>query len=174
MRTQEIYETYGGKLFFFILKRVKDQEVANDILQNSFLKIHKNLNRLKDGKKVKAWVYQIARNEIANHFNRLKKLENIRMPVRLLENESVLNNCCCFDRFINQLPLSYKLVIEKVYIEGQKQEQVAKSLGLSLANIKARIRKSKALLKEQFVSCCNYQINTKGKLVGEADCAHCQ
>ncbi|MEL6254896.1 MAG: sigma factor [Bacteroidota bacterium] len=68
MGTQGIWNNYGNELYFFILKKVKNKNEANDIFQNTFLKIHKNLSKLKDEKKVKAWIYQIARNEIADFF----------------------------------------------------------------------------------------------------------
>ncbi|MEM1257134.1 MAG: sigma-70 family RNA polymerase sigma factor [Bacteroidota bacterium] len=173
MQTQEVYQTYGNMLYFFILKKVKDKEVASDILQNSFLKIHKNLPQLKDAQKVRAWVYQIARNEVANYFD---KEAHYASPndIGVQTNETNMSNCCCFDRFIDELPKSHKEVIQLVYVKGEKQHQVAKSLGLSLPNVKAIIRKSKALLKEQFITCCNYTLNSKGKLVGEVDCAHCE
>ena len=173
MQTQEVYQTYGNALYFFILKKVKDKEVANDILQNSFLKIHKNLARLKDTQKVRAWVFQIARNELANYFDEEAKYVSPQGPDNQTQ-ETYIDNCCCFDRFMDQLPESYKEVIQLVYVKGNKQHQAAKTLGLSLPNVKAVIRKSKAMLKEQFMNCCNYKLNSKGKLVGEADCLHCQ
>ncbi|MEO0572626.1 MAG: sigma factor [Bacteroidota bacterium] len=173
MQTQEVYQTYGNTLYFFILKKVKDKEVANDILQNSFVKIHKNLPQLKNAQKLRGWVFQIARNELANYF-----VEEARYvspnDTNVQANEAYVSGCCCFDRFMDQLPKSYKEVIQLVYVKGDKQHEVAKTLGLSLANVKAIIRKSKALLKEQFINCCNYTLNSKGKLVGEVDCAHCE
>ena len=173
MHTQEVYQTYGDRLYFFILKKVKDKEVANDILQNSFVKIHTNLPKLKDETKVRAWTFQIARNELANYYGKENQYVD-QKDSSIESNEAYVKDCCCFDRFLEQLAPSYRDVIEQVYIKGMTQEQAAIALGLSLANVKARIRKSKALLKEQFMSCCNYTLNAKGKLVGEVDCAHCQ
>lgn len=172
MQTQEVYHTYGDKLYFFILKRVKDKEVANDILQNSFVKIHKNLPRLKNPENIKAWTFQIARNEVANYFDTESKYVAQNDDSKLTD-ETFIGDCCCFDRFMNELPEPYKEVIEQVYVNGSKQHLAAKSLGLSLANVKARIRRAKEILKEQFIGCCNYKLNERGKLVGEADCARC-
>lgn len=173
MRTLEVYQEYGDKLYFFILKRVKDREAANDILQNSFEKIHINLPKLRAKQKVKAWIFQIARNELVNYFD--KETKYVSAPEYSEPTEEVsIQNCCCFDRFIDHLPTSNKKVIELVYEKGAKQYEAAEILGLSLANVKAIIRKSKDLLKDQFISCCKYELNTSGKLVGAADCAHCE
>ncbi|MEM1121849.1 MAG: sigma factor-like helix-turn-helix DNA-binding protein, partial [Bacteroidota bacterium] len=63
--------------------------------------------------------------------------------------------------------------IEMVYIQGHKQNEVAKILGISLENTKARIRRAKEMLKQNFQACCKYEVNKAGKLVGEANCSVC-
>ena len=73
METQKIWKQFNDALYFFILKKVKNENAANDIFQNTFLKIHNNLHQLKEEEKAKAWVFQIARNEIANHFKEESK-----------------------------------------------------------------------------------------------------
>ncbi len=70
METQKIWDNFNDELYFFILKKVKNKDVTNDIFQNTFLKIHKNLSSLKKEEKVRAWIFKIARNEIFNHFNK--------------------------------------------------------------------------------------------------------
>ena len=89
MNTQDIWDNFNEELYFFILKKVNSKHVANDIFQNSFLKIHQNLSKLKSEEKVKAWIFQIARNEIITW----KMLMKIRKPL-LLNSKSfvVLTN----------------------------------------------------------------------------------
>lgn len=172
METQQIWQEYSSTLYFFILKRVKNETEANDILQNTFLKIHDKGYQLKQPHKAKAWAFQIARNEIANFYKKENKFTTALPEVHepLPEKNDPF---CCFDTFINELPSSYKETIELVYIKGKKQEESAEILGISLANLKARIRRSKNILKEKFIECCNYQFNKNGKLIGEPDCPKC-
>src|SRR5690606_2267222 len=149
-----------------------NENAANDIFQNTFLKIHKNLHQLKEKEKIKAWVFQIARNEIANYFKR----ESI-YGAGLHNSEATVSekhqNICCFDKFVTALPIIYREPIELVYIKGKKQKEAAEILSISLANIKARIRRAKDILKKDFSECCNYEFDKKGNLVGEPDCANC-
>ncbi|MEM1337983.1 MAG: sigma-70 family RNA polymerase sigma factor [Bacteroidota bacterium] len=168
LSTSDIWEEFHSDLYFFILKRVKNSDVTNEILQNSFLKIHKNLETLKKASKVKPWVFQITRNEIAN-FYKESPGKGIELQVDAVDTASL----CCFDRFVDELPKSYQDVVIPVYFQGRKQLEVADGLGISLANVKARLRRAKALLKERFQSCCNYQINKKGLLTGEPECLNC-
>lgn len=172
METQKIWNCFNDEIYFFILKKVKNKNAANDIFQNSFLKIHRNLHQVKEEEKIKAWVFQIARNEITNYFNQETKFKDISDP-KLESNPLDYQHICCFDKFINNLPDTYKEVIEMVYIVGKKQTETAAELNISLANVKARIRRGKAILKKNFNECCKYEFDKQGNLVGEPNCASC-
>ncbi|GAB3652353.1 RNA polymerase sigma factor SigZ [Echinicola sediminis] len=170
--SQTIVERYGEQLFFFILRKVKDKDVSNDIFQDTLLKIHTNIDQVNNPEKIKAWIFQIARNETMDHFR--KRTHPSDEDIRILSaTPATANKFCCFDRFIKELPDTYKICIEKVYLEGMKQQDAAAFLGISLANLKARIRRSKSILKQRFRECCNYRLDKKGMLVGEPDCPYC-
>lgn len=172
MNTWEVWDKYGQEVYFFILKKVNEKSASNDIFQNSFLKVHGSLHQLKDEEKLRAWVFQITRNEIANYFNKESSYKDV--VTQASTNDTLPSeNICCFDRFIDELPDSYKEVIELTYIAGKKQEEVAEELGISLANVKARIRRSKAMLKERFQECCKYEMDEQGKLTGAPNCSSC-
>lgn len=173
MNSQEIYQEHGQELYLFILKKVKNKHIANDVFQSTFLKIHKHIEQLKAVEKARSWVFQITRNEIANFFNQKADFETLTGP-ELDPTEEEAVNICCFDRFINELPDTYKEVIQLTYLSGKKQEEVAALLNISLSNVKARISRSKAMLKERFLDCCKYETNLDGKLIGAPNCAVCK
>jgi RNA polymerase sigma-70 factor (ECF subfamily) len=172
METQNIWKQFNEELYFFILKKVKNEAATNDIFQNTFLKIHKNLHQLNDEEKLKAWVFQIARNEITNYFKQESVYVAVTKETKEIESENY-ENICCFDKFINDLPLIYKEPIELVYLKGKKQYEVSEILNISLANVKARIRRAKDILKKNFNECCKYQFDKNGSLIGEPNCSKC-
>jgi RNA polymerase sigma-70 factor (ECF subfamily) len=172
METQKIWSKFNNELYFFILKKVKNKDVANDIFQNTFLKIHENVSSLKKEEKTRAWIFQIARNEIFNHFRKesmyVEKVDTVReVPFQKYED------ICCFDKFISDLPEIYRLVIELIYIKGRRQKEVAKELEISLENVKARIKRAKDILKKKFNECCKYEFDKNGKLIGDSNCSIC-
>jgi len=171
MKTQEIWNEFNSQVYFYILKRVKDKNIANDVFQNSFLKIHSNLHQLNDPQKLKAWVFRIVNNEIANHFNQEPQYSS-ELPADQADDDTS-QDVCCFDKFIDELPDIYREAIDSVYLQGRKQKEVATQLNISLANVKARLRRGKVILTTQFRECCQYELNKKGKLVGEPECADC-
>lgn len=173
METLKIWNNFSDELYFFILKKVKNKDATNDIFQNTFVKIHENLAQLKEDKKARAWIFQIARNEISNHL--LK--ESVYVAKRNSNEETPFQTdelICCFDKFINELPEIYKQVIELISINGKKQKDVADELNISLENVKVRIKRSKEILKKKFNECCKYEFDTNGKLIGESNCSACK
>lgn len=173
--TQHIWKTFGDEFYFFILKRVRDEDIAREVLQNVFLKIHKNLQSLNDTSKIRAWAYQIVRNEIVNFQREASSGTHFReMYMDTADPGFEVNSFCCFEKFIQNLPTKYRLVVQEVYLKGNSQTQAAEQLGLTLANIKARVRRAKEILKENFQACCNYELDAQGKLTGEPDCKSCE
>ncbi|MGJ1361159.1 sigma-70 family RNA polymerase sigma factor [Sphingobacterium spiritivorum] len=172
METQLIWNEFSKELYFFILKKVNDTSSADDVFQNTFLKVHKNISSMRQNNKVKAWLFQIARNEIINHYN--QERTHVEELKDSQETESIpYDNICCFDKFVNNLPYPYREVIEMVYIKGMKQNEAAALLEITLPNVKARIKRAKDLLKNDFNECCKYEFDINGKLIGEPNCATC-
>lgn len=121
METQLIWNSYSEEIYFFILKKVKNRNSTNDIFQNTFLFFHENISQLRQEAKVKAWVFQIARNEMMNYFNQESKRSRQcnELGVEPVQYEAI----CCFDKFIKDLPFPYKEVIEIVYIKGKSRKK---------------------------------------------------
>lgn len=171
--TQQIWDSLQESLFYFILKRVKDEELSRDILQEVFIKIHLKHNQLNDPAKVKAWAFQITRNQVAEHFRKTKNtvaLSEFNLEQVPEELESDESEFCCFDDFVEELPPKYGKVINLINVEGKKQQEAAEELNISLPNVKSRVYRAKEMLKQKFVECCQFSLNEHGLLVGEQDC----
>ena len=63
-----LYNTYREKLYFFVLKNVDNKDLAEDIIEETFLSAMQNINRLKDAKKYESWLYSIAYNKCKMHY----------------------------------------------------------------------------------------------------------
>ena len=80
--TETIWTQLSADLRKFIRRRVADEHVAEDLLQETFLRIHKNIGTLRGEDRLAAWVYQIARNVIHDH-------HRLRRAVPLTETDPV-------------------------------------------------------------------------------------
>lgn len=173
LKTADIWNEHYAEIFLFVLKRVKNTDSTNDIIQNTFLKIHSNLKTVKQVSKIKSWVFQIARNEIINFYNDNSKSKSSADLELDWLTQSQYSSLCCFDKFVNELSEKYRAVIVLVFFDGKKLLEVAQELELSLANVKARIRRGKKMLKVNFQKCCKFNIDENDRLIGESNCIRC-
>lgn len=177
INTETIWQKWRDNLYGFIFKKTKDPVATEDILQEVFVKIHLKLQQLQSSDRLEAWVFQIARNQVIDYFKGRQKekdlLQSKEEIIYIFEGEQE-EWLCCFDPFLQSLPDKYRIVIQLIHQEGKKQREVADILGISLANVKSRIYRSKEMLKERFMECCKFTLNPDGKLVGEMTCDNCK
>ncbi len=88
-----LWKNLYGPLRGFILSRVRQESIADDVIQEVFLKIQLNIDRLRNPEKINQWLFQIARNAIIDHFRQNKRDSETRyLTVETEEqNEQNLN-----------------------------------------------------------------------------------
>ena len=72
---ESIWKKFNRELYYYILNKVKDGDAAKDILQDTFIKIQKNIHSLKEDKSLKFWIYRITYNSITDHFRDKKNFK---------------------------------------------------------------------------------------------------
>lgn len=171
INSEIIWNKFSDKMKNFLLKRVGDQDIADDLLQEVFLKIHLKLPLLKEEKKVENWVFQIAYNQLKDFYrtqskNKTDQLENQEFLISEdTHGKHELGDCLV--PFIESLPEVYKEAVIMSEVEGLKQKEVAERLGISLSGAKSKIQRGRELIKQHFVDCCHFHIGEDGKLKGE-------
>ena len=73
MTTNQVWTSYSEDLKHFIISKVKEVTIADDILQDTFIKIHTKLHTLKDITKLKSWCFTVARNAILDYWKAANK-----------------------------------------------------------------------------------------------------
>lgn len=156
MSTKEIWKNFHEQLYAFILKRVKNVDVTNDILQDVFLKIHTNLGSLKSESKLKSWLYQITRNTIVDHFRLLSLEAEAKWQESVEEDDDFVYQATekCLTRFLNHIPEEQKEALEQVYYRNVSQKDLAEELNVSHSAVKSRVQRAKKRLEELLRECC--------------------
>lgn len=155
MNTEKIYAEFKDDLYGFILSRVKDSQVAKDILQEVFIKIHLNISKLKSENKLTSWLYQITRNAIVDYFRKTKPgAPLVDLADENQESASYLDFEKCMLRFVTELPEKYREALVKTELGTLSQKEYAAEAGISYSGAKSRVQRAKEELKELFVACC--------------------
>ena len=166
--TEEIWRTYHDGLLNFLRSRVH-YDIAEDILQDVFVKIHSKIDSLKESTKLESWVYQITRNAAIDYYRSSRTMEEL--PEWLEDdtpnpNDQVQQDLSsCLFPLIDRLPEKYRFALSRVEIEGTSQTELAKELGISISGAKSLVQRGRSQLKELLHDCCIVETNRLKQLV---------
>lgn len=143
---QQLLQDYQRPLYNHVRNIVINHDDANDVLQNTFIKIFQNLNNFKGESKLFSWMYRIATNESLTFLKQKSKNSNISSET--LQNKTIdnLEADVYFDgneiqiklqKAIVLLPEKQQLVFKMKYFQELKYEEISQILGTSIGGLKA-------------------------------------
>ena len=177
MTTSTIWEKYAEEVKRFIISKVQDPHVADDLLQEVFMKVHTKKTSIKDEKKVKSWLFAVSRNTVFDHFRKTGKEVPLEKEEKIISSDDsyVHSEKDCLHGIIQNLPEKYKKPLFLADIKGEKQANIAEKLALPVSTVKSQIQRGRKLIVQGYMDCCDYKLNEKGLLVGEVkDKAQCK
>jgi RNA polymerase sigma-70 factor (ECF subfamily) len=141
---------FQGELRAFVVKRVKDRALAEDIVQDVFLKVHLKITQLKDTDKLLGWIYQITRNTITDHFRKNQK-QILPADLDWEADSNELNECVatCLKDLVTTLPEKYREAFQLSELDNLSQVQLATHLGISYSGAKSRVQRARQILKKK-------------------------
>lgn len=165
-----LWGEFSTPLKKFIGKRVANEHDTDDILQEVFARIYKNINTLKEEKKIHAWVYRITRNVIVDFYREKKSTvlteltEDLiaEMDEDLSVNEEV---SACVKAMINHLPEKYKEAIILTEYHNLTQKELSTRLGLSVSGAKSRVQRGREMIKNMILDCCTLEFDKNGSII---------
>lgn len=143
---RELISEYKERLYWHIRNMVKDHDDSDDILQNTFLKIYRNIGQFKGDSKLYSWMYRIATNESITFLN--KKARRLQITSEELQNQIIdnLESDVYFEgdeiklklqKAIASLPDKQQQVFNMKYFEELKYREMAEILETSEGALKA-------------------------------------
>ncbi len=143
---KELLSTYKERLYWHIRNIVKSHDDADDILQNTFIKVYRNIHGFKGESKLFSWMYRIATNESLTHLNQNSKraqltteefqkhaINNLRADV-YFEGDAIQLK---LQQAIATLPYKQQLVFNMKYFEDIKYREMSEILETSEGALKA-------------------------------------
>jgi RNA polymerase sigma-70 factor (ECF subfamily) len=149
---------YEKQIFFYILKFINQKENAQDITQETFIKVYRSLKTFDPEYKFKTWLYTIATNTAYDWLRKAKNNQEIfiiddpdnnfetiddRSSYKEIEAKELL------EKPMQNLKPAYKSALLLYYYDGMKYEEIAQILGVPLNTVKTYLLRAKAQLKKE-------------------------
>lgn len=160
------WNTLSKELVAFVNTKVKDQALAEDIVQDVFIKVYTRAHQIKEAEKITAWIYQITRHAVADYFR--KHVRNVEAPVLSSENDySEFNDCVahCLNVLMATLPDKYRVPLQLAELEGLSQYEIAERLAISYSGARTRVQRARKLLKEKMDALYHIQTDCYGNIL---------
>ncbi|MCL5246010.1 sigma-70 family RNA polymerase sigma factor [Cellulophaga sp. 20_2_10] len=141
-----LYDHYGDTLFGVANKVVRNEELAQDVLQESFVKIWKKADSYDSSKaKLFTWLFRITRNTAIDKLRSVntKSDKEIQIDVSDVYNlgiESTKPELMDVKDNLNKLEPKYQIVLEALFFEGMTQQEASEELNIPLGTIKSRLK----------------------------------
>ena len=157
-----LYNNYSGALFGVINKIVQSDDDANDLLQDTFLKIWRNIDNYDSSKgSIFTWMMNIARNLSIDRVRSADfrdSSQNISMEQNIIyqvdsEHQTVMDvDSIGLRKVVDSLKPEYRQLIELVYYQGYTQAEVSEEYGIPLGTVKTRIKAAVGSLRAMLSS----------------------
>ncbi len=153
-----LFERYHIRIFNFLARLCMDRDLADDLLQNVFLRLIRYRSSYREGNRFMPWIYQMARNVFTDHYRMNKNQMN-----RCLDVEKVTNSVSETNESVEQddreallhqsmarLSEEDRELLVLTRFQHLKYEQVASMLETSVANIKVKVHRAIGKLREHY------------------------
>ena len=151
----QLYNLYCKGMFMVSYRYVKDKCIAEDVMQDAFLKAFKNIEKYKNEVAFGAWLKRIVINQSIDHLKK-KKLElvsiNEEITTKIEDDNWQIENTISVDTIvekINTLKEKYRLVLSLYLLEGYDHQEIAQVLNITENTSRTHLLRGKKILKEQ-------------------------
>jgi RNA polymerase sigma-70 factor, ECF subfamily len=167
--TSDIWERFSEELHRFIARRVENPLDADDLLQDTFIKIHTRIDTLQDEERMAGWIYSVARNTI-NDYYRTRRVQFEISDDLVAGDEADDDNpeielAMGLKAMIDDLPDKYRRPLELYELKGMKQSEIALLMGLSLSGAKSRLQRGREQLRQNLLDCCHFEFDRRGRII---------
>jgi RNA polymerase sigma-70 factor, ECF subfamily len=160
------WHSHESELRSFLTHRLSDAHIAEDLLQEVFLKAMRQGSNFCSLDSTRAWLFEVARNAITDHF-RLRR-DQVELPDDLVADaehmETIDSLATCIPRVLSELSESNREAISLCDLQGMTQDEFARTKGITLPGAKSRVQRARRRLLDQLTKACQVQFDDAGKV----------
>ncbi|NNF85056.1 MAG: sigma-70 family RNA polymerase sigma factor [Winogradskyella sp.] len=149
-----LYDKYSGAIYSVLLKMTRNEVLAQDLLQETFITVWDKAHQYNiDKGSFYTWVYRIARNKTLNSFrkqNPFIQTDDFSVYVNKTEDASLDSEFLELNGALSKLESKYKTAIELVYFKGFTHREAYKEMNVPLGTFKSYVRQALKLLRDSY------------------------
>jgi RNA polymerase sigma-70 factor (ECF subfamily) len=145
----------------FLTRHVGSRDVAEEVLQQFYLRAISKASGLKKRESILQWLYRVLSNTLADFYRaetarRRGEREYARLQPKLLDEfaTDTQSACLCFYQLFPMLKPEYVEVLQRVDLSGDSRPKVAKDLGMTLNSLRVRLHRARQVLRNALLASC--------------------
>jgi RNA polymerase sigma-70 factor (ECF subfamily) len=179
----EVFREYRRPIYNYLLRMTQNQAEAEDLAQETFVRVHRSLPTFRGEASLSTWLYRIATNVSFDHFRRrTARQAGTALPLEIIDfdrdRESDVPSSpeqvaarsemsTCVQAFVQRLPPDYRAVLVLKDVQGLKNREIAEVLDCSVATVKIRLHRARTTLREALNAGCNFSHDERNIFVCE-------
>lgn len=151
MNFEGIYKDYWQKIFRICMGYVNDYAKAQDLTQDIFVIVWKNLSKFRKESNIGTWIFKIASNYCLRQIEKDKRLKKSELPISLKQESeiSIEPQIKLLHKYISELTEIERIIIS-LELEDIKQAEIAEIVGITPSNVRVKIHRIKEKLTKKF------------------------
>jgi RNA polymerase sigma-70 factor, ECF subfamily len=155
-----LYDNYSSALYGVILKIVRSEEIAADVMQDAFVKIWKNIEGYNRSKgTLFTWILNVARNTAidrirSQEFQNSQKNQDLETSINFIDNQGSSQfdvDAIGIRKVVENLRPEHQQMIDLLYFQGYTQAEVSEEFNIPLGTVKTRVKAAVVQLRKYFL-----------------------
>jgi RNA polymerase sigma-70 factor (ECF subfamily) len=185
LNSASVFQEYRQPIYNYLLHMTQNQTEAEDLTQDTFIRVHRSLATFRGEASLGTWLYRIATNVSFDHFRRNSTRqakvslsfeetdldrkwvtdEITSSPEQLAAQQSEMS--ACVEDYVERLPPTYRAALVLHDLQGLKNREIAEVLDCSLDTVKIRLHRARKKLKASLNIGCDFDHDKRNVLVCE-------
>lgn len=154
----ELMRQYGNDVLRTAYAFVKNKETAEDLFQEVFIKVYRNLDKFRDESSVRTWIIRITINTAKDYLKSAyaqREIPVMEFPVEPAETQKEFEEIenedtnACVKKAVDALPEAYREAVICVYYREMSVEEAAEALGVPAGTVKSRLSRAREMLRNR-------------------------
>ena len=172
----QMAEQFRREIFAYILTKVGDRAAAEDLTQETFLKVQSSLAKGTEPEHFRGWIYTIARNSVVDFINQRRRflaLDEAQDAAEIqrtdvadpMDGEFRQGLFSYASKVIEGMPSEEREALTLTELDGFSREELARHLGISVSAAKSRVVRARSKLRKTIEECCRLVTDSYGRVI---------